>query len=626
MSAGRSWGQRLRERTGRLTMGVFCLALLIGATLAPAGSNSRVLTVAGGLGLLALVMWDDDSYDRALNERLRELEARSLKMARGEMVNPAPRLVDDEIGRIAEATDQIARISAIAATRFREAVRSARIEVFEISPDADEIVLLDGGRVFDHLGFAPAEVPRSLGEWMGRIHDEDLTNVLAALADRSGGETRVEFRIRTPAGGFAWLMARGRYYGKSPEGNGRGVTQPVLLRRPSGFFIGVFVDVTDRVLAVDALRVARENAERALKVKGEFMSRISHELRTPLNSVLGFAQVIALDPEAKPEHTTQAEHILDAGKLLLRLVNDILDFESLRLDHVGVVCEPTDGDAMIREVVAMMQSAAMAAGTRFQLTLAPCPPILADRQRVRQVVLNLLSNAIKYGAAGTVVDVRAGHDAQGFFLQVRDTGPGMSEEAQSRIFEPFERLHHYSRVEGSGLGLAISKTLVERMNGSLSVESTLGLGSTFTLRLPLAAGGTVRQTERIVRPQAVEPIDVVYVEDEELNRRVMEAMLRAHPFVKLHLHPSVEGALDLIRRVRPRLVFLDLHLRDGSGDDVLKAIRLDPEVSTTEVVVASADVLPQTIDRLSQLGANGFLPKPLMQQALLDQIARVQAS
>lgn len=246
-------------------------------------------------------------------------------------------------------------------------------------------------------------------------------------------------------------------------------------------------DVTERQRTAKALLVAKQEADRANRAKSEFLSSMSHELRTPMNAVLGFAQLIDMDPDLPAEHRENVTHILKAGEHLLQLINDVLNLSRIESGRLPVHAEPLSCTAIIHECIQLVR--VQAARRNICITLGRCPerPVLADRQLLRQVLLNLLSNAVKYNSHAGLVHVDASVTRDGLCrLSIADTGPGISLARQQGLFEPFNRLGaERGSIEGSGIGLVVSKRLAEAMGGTIEVVSEEGRGSTFAVVLPM---------------------------------------------------------------------------------------------------------------------------------------------
>jgi len=240
---------------------------------------------------------------------------------------------------------------------------------------------------------------------------------------------------------------------------------------------------------------AKETAEEASRAKSEFLSRTSHELRTPLNAILGFGQLLETST-LSPGDRESVGQILRGGRHLLELINEVLDISEFDARRSALSVEPVSVAEVVSESVDLSRPLAGARNVELQTSpLDPSWSVLADRQRLRQVLHNLLSNAVKFNREGGTVRV-SGLKSSGETLAIRvaDTGPGIASEHLERLFSPFDRLGaERTESEGSGLGLALSKALVEAMGGRIAVDSDLGHGSTFSVELPQADAKQVGQ-------------------------------------------------------------------------------------------------------------------------------------
>jgi CheY-like chemotaxis protein/anti-sigma regulatory factor (Ser/Thr protein kinase) len=293
---------------------------------------------------------------------------------------------------------------------------------------------------------------------------------------------------------------------------------------------------------------------------------------------------------------------------------------------------------LVEETLQLMRP--LAAASQVRLAPASGDPsvlLLADRQRVRQILLNLLSNAVKYNKDGGTVWVRWVLDGDGDVvrLSVRDEGPGIAPELQERLFQPFDRLGaETTTVEGAGIGLALTQSLAELMGGTVSVQSTPGEGATFLVALPalhgveeepvlgIAAAGIARSPD--LEPTGAGGATVLYIEDNEPNVRVVKSVLRLRAGWTMTHAPLGGLGIELARAHQPDLVLLDLHLPDQSGHDVLRALKRRDDTAHIPVVVLSADATPGLAGRLAQAGAEQFITKPLdvdLLLALLDDVS-----
>ncbi|MDP9291774.1 MAG: ATP-binding protein [Verrucomicrobiota bacterium] len=354
---------------------------------------------------------------------------------------------------------------------------------------------------------------------------------------------------------------------------------------------------------------------------------MSHELRTPLNAILGFGQILELDA-GTPDQQSAISHILKGGHHLLSLINEVLDIARIESGRIEFSLEPVPVNHVLEESVALVQP--LAAQGKVEIDLLKTTQtiehhVLADLQRLKQVVLNLLSNAIKYNRPGGRVTVASEVAEQNRLrIAVSDTGLGISADRLEKLFIPFERIGaEHSAVEGTGLGLALSKRLVEAMGGKMGVKSTPGHGSTFWVEFPIAQTfapdavaelpksyvGTETQTAGTEKSAPSRRL--LYIEDNLSNVRLIERILARRPSIKLLVAMQGGLGLDLAREHRPDLILLDLNLPDIPGDELLIRLQADPRTSKIPVVIVSADATPSQISRLRTAGAADYLTKPL---------------
>ena len=389
-------------------------------------------------------------------------------------------------------------------------------------------------------------------------------------------------------------------------------------------------DITERKRADAAIRQAKEDAERANFAKSEFLSRMSHDLRTPLNSVLGFAQILAGD-DLSFDQQDCVRHILTGGSHLLDLINEVLDIARIEAGRLGLSPEAVGLQDVITQAVALI--APLAAQRRVAVVvdeqaMRSDRAVLADRQRLSQILLNLLSNSVKYNRMNGRVTVTVEEPSPSTLrIKVTDTGPGIAAEKLQMLFVPFERLGAESTgVEGTGLGLALSRRLAEAMGGTLSVETDVDRGSTFWVELKSTPdpGAALDRHRLPAIPRLVHgrPATVLYIEDNVSNVRLMTRVLNRRPGVTLvHAGHGHEG-LAAARSQRPDVIFLDMHLPDMSGDDVLRELQSDAALRAIPVIVLTADATTGRTDRL-RAGATLYLTKPFEIDKVLGALDRV---
>ncbi|MCH7345236.1 PAS domain S-box protein [Pelomonas sp. CA6] len=399
---------------------------------------------------------------------------------------------------------------------------------------------------------------------------------------------------------------------------GQGVLTTLVLR-----------DVTERY-AVRLERQAREALELSHRAKTDFLSRISHELRTPLNAVLGFSQLLRMDTEEPLGQRQRAwvGHVEEAGNHLLALVNDVLDLSRAEAGHMSLALSTVAVGPVVEESLALVSRMAAAAGITME-SLQPgeaggraaTARVLADRVRLKQVLVNLLSNAIKYNRPQGTVMVDWDLRGKTCRLRIADTGPGMSAQALEHLFEPFNRLGaEASKVEGTGIGLVLSRRLIELMGGELRIDSRVGVGTVATVTLE----GSDLEPDPLPEPTTPSRhsaldgmLKVLYAEDNEVNVELLRQVASFRPAVELSVASSGGAALDMARRDPPDLMLVDMHLGDMSGLELATALRADPVTAGIPLVALSADAQPEQIDRALALGFEDYLTKPVEFRRLL---------
>jgi len=396
------------------------------------------------------------------------------------------------------------------------------------------------------------------------------------------------------------------------------------------YLLGISEDITETREQQEELQAAKEEAERANRAKDEFLSRMSHELRTPLNSVLGFAQLIEMADDLSDKHRESLRHILRAGTHLVGLIDDILDLSRIAAGGLSISAEPVPVTDLFRESIDLVRPLAGERGVRVKFEDANGLHVLADRQRLKQVLLNLLSNAIKYNRDGgqVVVSWEKGEPGR-LNLHVADTGPGIPTDRIDRLFVPFDRLGaEATEVPGAGLGLSLSKSLVEVMGGELTAESEQGSGSRFTVQLALAEPPIDRLTREERGPHDVGATrpgtsgTVLYIEDNLANLALIERVVERRGGVALFTAMQGGLGIDLARQHRPDLILLDVHLPDMNGHEALRRLREDAVTHDIPVVIVSADATTSTVKRFLASGAADYVTKPIVVPRFLDILDR----
>ena len=380
---------------------------------------------------------------------------------------------------------------------------------------------------------------------------------------------------------------------------------------------GMSLDVTEQKAAAVAVQQSRSEAIRANRAKSDFLSRMSHELRTPLNAILGFTQLFDRD-RMNEDELENIRHILEGGRHLLDLINEVIDISRVESGTLALSNEPVEVKEALQGAINMIRP--LAATNGITITVEPIPDglaVLADRQRFRQVLLNLLSNAIKYNRVNGSIRVTVERRSGRVRIAVQDTGAGIPPQLVSQLFQPFERLGaDKTAIEGTGLGLALSRALCEAMGGTLEVASVVDHGSTFSFELAETALEQRNLAEPVAEPAPASGDTeqtglVVYIEDNAANVKLMERILSKRPGLRMAHAADGRAGIEMVRERRPNLVLLDLQLPEMPGEAVLGELWRDPATRAIPIVVLTADATRGLPQRLMSAGARACLTKPL---------------
>lgn len=401
-------------------------------------------------------------------------------------------------------------------------------------------------------------------------------------------------------------------------------------------FVG---DVADQMAHVLSNREIRESENRLLaeqsssEAKTHFLSIMSHEIRTPLNGVLGVADLLSMT-DLDPKQMEYVGLIEESGKLLLKIIGDILDFTKINSGQLDIRLQPTDLRGLCRDCMDMLRPEASGKALKLETVVAASVPKLCevDALRLQQVLLNLLANSIKFTSEGEItLKVEVLERGKESFLGVRvvDTGVGISDDLAREIFEPFtqDRAQNLNAsLKGAGLGLPICRGLVSLMDGEIELQSELGKGTAFQIVLPLKVARDVPlpSASSTEAGLSFEHLRVLVVEDNLVNQKVVAGMLKRYA-VKADICDDGKQAVEMVEAAEYPydLILMDCEMPVMDGFEAVEKIRrLPPPKGTVFIAALTAHALQSYRQRAEQVGMNDYLTKPLKRQALQQLLDR----
>lgn len=394
---------------------------------------------------------------------------------------------------------------------------------------------------------------------------------------------------------------------------------------------GTLTDITERKELEASLLAIQEEAVQANRAKSEFMSRMSHELRTPMNAVLGFAQLLELS-ELTETQRADVKEIMKSGRHLLVLINEVLDLAKVESGKITLSLEAVALNSLIEECISLMLPLIENRNLHVRNNEHSTEEVyvLADKIRLKQVLLNLLSNAIKYNVDGGAVRIFIFHDnGERLKIFITDDGLGIPASEIKHIFQPFYRMTQNILVEGTGIGLTIAKQLIKLMGGSIGVNSKVGLGSAFWVELQMVENPLTALQYDTLTPvvdglvsAAVETTHtLLYIEDNTANCLLVKRILSVHPHFHLLTAPNAEMGISLAWEHRPDLILLDIHLPDMDGYEVFDRLQNLSETCRIPVIAVSANALPTDIEQTLARGFKDYVVKPIIVDKFMRTLA-----
>ncbi len=463
------------------------------------------------------------------------------------------------------------------------------------------------------------------------------------LADFFRGHDRIAMEANKPCSNEEWLTFVASGY------HGLFETIKTPMRDEAGALIGVLGvarDITERkrleeelkrtgeelrhykdhleetvLQRTEELLLARDAAESANKAKSVFLANMSHELRTPLNAILGFSNMMRQDAQLNPSQSENLNIINRSGEHLLKLINDVLEMAKIEADRLELNMAPFDLGAMVRDVTEMMQIRAREKSLRLELDQSSEFPryINSDEARIRQILTNLITNAIKFTDQGEI-SVRLGvrqNKRSHLQIEVEDSGVGIPQEEQTRIFEPFVQLGEHAINQGTGLGLTITRQFVNLLGGQITLDSTPGKGSLFRVELPveLADANQILHSKHLDASELVELAPgqpryrILIVEDQRENQLLLNRLM-TQLGLETNIAENGKQGIEVFQSWQPDLIWMDKQMPVMDGIEATQYIRRLPDGQMVKIVAVTASAFMEQQQEMLDAGMDDFVRKP----------------
>ncbi len=513
-------------------------------------------------------------------------------------------------------------------TRYAHLVSNVPVTLyqFEISADGSSRMNYLSARFLEMFELPAADVLANIAVLTDRLFPADRDTFAQSVQDSaaSGQPWTWEGRWLMNNGDFKWI---------------RGESIQIASPADSIIWDGILIDITDRKqaeislsLTNDRLDLTNQELIRATRLKDEFLATMSHELRTPLNAILGMSEALQEEilGSLNPQQIKSLATIERSGHHLLSLINDILDVSKIAAGKLELDLAPTDINHLCQSSLVFVKQQAFDKQIQLDLQLPPqADPINIDERRMRQVLINLLSNAVKFTPPSGRVVLGVSHPTTGDDLidrswinfTVTDTGIGIATDDLGKLFQPFVQLDSNlnRQYEGTGLGLTLVKQIAELHGGSVTIESELGQGSCFTIRLPQTCP-VFKPASCVLPPlpdQPIQPADenaasslILLVEDNEANITTFSSYLHAKGYRTI-LAGNGYQAIELAQNAAPDLILMDIQMPQMDGLEAITCIRQDSKLATIPIIALTALAMEGDRDRCMAAGANDYLTKPV---------------
>ena len=540
------------------------------------------------------------------------------------------------LGWLHDVTEERASQEAVKLSEMllRATADAADLGLWEYRPQKDQFTL--NGKALESIGLDPNVfevlpdswhlIPGGLEAVLEAIHPDYRNQVRFLFSQHLQGHLpnySVDYPVRHAQGGYTWVSSRGKVL----ECNVAGWPTRV---------VGIQMDINGRKQLELELLEAKENAEQATQKKSEFLAKVTHEIRTPINALSGFVHLArrTRDSSRVEKYLTTAERSIE---YVAHIIDDILDFSKIEAGKLDLELRPFEPKEALGHTLDLLRVKSDEHDVKLVLDVDPAMPdqVIGDEYRLQQILLNLLSNAIKFSSPESSVTVTAkpsalSDDACTLAFSVSDTGVGISPENLQKLFNRYQQADSsVTRTHGgTGLGLAISKQLAELMGGSISVQSELGRGSTFTLSVKLqrvsseAGGlGIATETEHAIYGGSVEAKTLLVVDDNEESREMLKELLELEGANVLTAQHGAE-AVDVASKQSIDLIIMDCQMPVMDGYEATKTIRTSDLNRDTVIIAMTGNTAAADVEKAKAAGMNSQIAKPIDPEDFLDELGR----